>query len=67
MNKVLMKNKHHLTRIDVIFDLSRGENILKKIDMMFGYHQIRIKDEDISKTTFRDRYGHCELVVCHLD
>ena len=66
LNKVAMKNKYPLPRIDDIFDQMRGEKVFSKIDLRFAYHQVRIKDEDIHKTTFRIRYGHYEFVVVHL-
>jgi hypothetical protein len=58
-----IKNKYHLPRINDLFDQVVGENILSKLDLRFGYHQVRIKDEGISKTTFTMRYGHDEYVV----
>jgi hypothetical protein len=53
LNKSTMKNKYPLPRIDDLFDQLRGENIFSKIDLRLGYHQVRIKEEDINKTTFR--------------
>jgi hypothetical protein len=63
LNKVTVKNKYPLSRIVDIFDWLEGEKIFSKIDLRSGYHQVRIKDEDISKTTFRTRYGHYEFTV----
>ena len=66
LNKVTMKNKYHFPRIDDLFDQMRGEKVFSKIDLRSGYHQVRIKDEDIHKTAFRTRYGHYEFEWYHL-
>jgi hypothetical protein len=63
LNKVTVKNKYPLPRIDDIFDQLKGARIFSKIDLRSGYHQVRIKDEDINKTTFRTRYGHYEFTM----
>jgi hypothetical protein len=56
LNKVIVKNKYPLPRIDDLFDHLRGAKIFSKIDLRLGYHQVRIKEEDTSKITFRTRY-----------
>jgi hypothetical protein len=58
-----IKNKYHLPRIDDLFDQLRGATVYSKIDLRSWYHQVRIKDKDIHKTTFRKRYGYYGFVV----
>ena len=63
LNKLTIKNRYPLPGIDDLFDQVRGASVFSKIDLRTSYHQLRIKEEDISKTTFRTRYGHYEFVV----
>jgi hypothetical protein len=63
LNKVSVKNKYPLSRIDDLFDQLKDAKIFSNIDIRSGYHQVRIKDEYISKTSFRKRYGHYEFTV----
>ena len=58
-----MKDKYPLPRIDDLFDQMRGEKVFSKIEFRCAYHQVRIKDEYINKTTFKTRYGHYEFIV----
>ncbi len=58
LNKLTIKNKYPLPRIDELFDQVKGETLFSKIDLRLGYHQIRIKEKDIAKTMLRTRYGH---------
>ncbi|KZV14332.1 hypothetical protein F511_43689 [Dorcoceras hygrometricum] len=67
LNKATVKNRYSLPRIDDLFDQLQGSSVYSKIDLRSGYHQLRVRDEDISKTTFRTRYGHYELLLCLLD
>ncbi|TYK14194.1 ty3-gypsy retrotransposon protein [Cucumis melo var. makuwa] len=63
LNKVTVKNRYPLPRIDVLFDQLQGATVFSKIDLRSGYHQLRIKDRDVTKTAFRSRYGHYEFIV----
>ncbi|TYK23812.1 ty3-gypsy retrotransposon protein [Cucumis melo var. makuwa] len=58
LNKVTVKNRYTLPRIDDLFDQLQGATVFSKIDLRSGYHQLRIRDSDIPKTAFRSRYGH---------
>ena len=63
LNKVTIKNKYPLPRIDLLFDQLAGAKVFSKIDLRSGYHQIKIKPEDIPKMTFTTRYGLYEYLV----
>ena len=63
MNAVTIKNKYPLPRIDTLFDQLFGAKVFSKIDLRFGYHQIKIRAEDILKTTFSTKYGLYEYLV----
>jgi hypothetical protein len=63
LNNVTIKNKYPLPRIQDLFDQVHGARVFSKIDLRSGYHQIKIKPEDVPKTAFVSRYGHHEYLV----
>ena len=62
-NSVTIKNKYPLSRIDDLFDQLRGASVFSKIDLRSGYHQLRIREQDVVKTAFCSRYGHYEFLM----
>ena len=66
LNRVTVKNRYPLPRIDDLFYQLQGAQCFSKIDLRSGYHQLRIRNEDIPKTTFRTRYGHLSSWCCLL-
>nr|GEX64952.1 putative reverse transcriptase domain-containing protein [Tanacetum cinerariifolium] len=66
LNKLIIKNRYPLPRIDDLFDQLQGSRYLSKIDIRSGYHQLRVREEDIPRTTFRMRYRHFEFTVMPL-
>ncbi|GJZ07862.1 putative reverse transcriptase domain-containing protein [Tanacetum coccineum] len=63
LNKLTVKNRYPLPRIDDLFDQLQGSSIYSKIDLRSGYHQLRVREQDIPKTAFQTRYGHYEFQV----
>ncbi|GKD63149.1 retrotransposon protein, putative, ty3-gypsy subclass [Tanacetum coccineum] len=63
LNKLTVKNRYPLPRIDDLFDLLQSSSVYSKIHPRSGYHQLRVREEDISKTAFRTRYGHYKFQV----
>ncbi|GJX98114.1 putative reverse transcriptase domain-containing protein [Tanacetum coccineum] len=61
LNKLTVKNRYPLPRIDDLFDQLQGSSVYSKIDLRSGYHQLRVREEDIPKMAFRTRYGHYEF------
>ncbi|KAJ0950618.1 putative nucleotidyltransferase, Ribonuclease H [Helianthus annuus] len=63
LNKVTVKNRYPLPRIDDLFDQLQGSSFYSKIDLRSGYHQVRVREGDVPRTAFRTRYGHYEFLV----
>ena len=63
LNRVTIKNRYPLPRINDLFDQLKGAQVYSKIDLCTGYHQLRVRETDIPKTVFRTRYGHFEFTV----
>ncbi|GJV86095.1 putative reverse transcriptase domain-containing protein [Tanacetum coccineum] len=63
LNKLIVNNRYPLPRIEDLFDQLQGSRVYSKIDLRSDYHQLRVREEDISKTAFRTRYGHYEFQV----
>ncbi|GJZ43767.1 putative reverse transcriptase domain-containing protein [Tanacetum coccineum] len=63
LNKLTVKNRYPLSRIDDLFDQLQGSRVYSMIDQRSGYHQLRVREEDIPKTAFRTCYGHYEFQV----
>ncbi|GKD48144.1 putative reverse transcriptase domain-containing protein [Tanacetum coccineum] len=63
LNKLTIKNRYPLPRIDDLFDKLQGSSVYSKINLRSGYHQLRVRDEDIPKTSFRMRHRHYEFQI----
>ncbi|KAK8680625.1 hypothetical protein V6N13_109565 [Hibiscus sabdariffa] len=63
LNRVTIKNKYPLPRIEDLFDQLRDASVFSKIDLRSSYYQMKVKDADVPKTAFRTRYGHFEFLV----
>ncbi|GJS00629.1 putative reverse transcriptase domain-containing protein [Tanacetum coccineum] len=63
LNKLTVKNRYPLPRIDDLFDQLQGSSVYSKIYLRSGYHQLMVREEDIPKTAFKTRYGHYEFQV----
>ena len=63
INKVIVKNKYLLPRIEDLFDQLKGAGVFSKIDLRSGYYQLRVKDVNVPKLAVRTQYGHYEFLV----
>jgi hypothetical protein len=62
LNRITIKNKYHLPRIDDLFDQLKEAKVFLKIDIQSGDHQLKVKEEDVQKTAIRTRYGHFRVM-----
>ncbi|GKF72346.1 putative reverse transcriptase domain-containing protein [Tanacetum coccineum] len=63
LNRLTVRNRYPLPRIDDLFDQLQGSSVYSKTDLRSGYHQLRVRDKDIPKTAFRTHYRHYEFPV----
>ena len=63
LNKLKIRNQHPFTRIDDLFDKLLGTRVFLKMDLSSGYHQLKIRSEDVPMTTLKTRYRHYEFLV----
>ena len=63
LNKLTVKNRYPLPRIEDIFDQLQGASWFSKIDLRSRYHQVRVREEDVDKIAFQTRYGHYKFMV----
>ena len=63
LNKVTIKNKYPIPRIDDLFDQLQGACVFSKIDLRSGYHQMKIRATDVPRTAIRTRYGYYEFLL----
>jgi hypothetical protein len=63
LNRVMIKNKYPLSRIDDLFSQLKGASVFSKIDLLSGYHQFKVREENIPKIAIRIRYGHYKFLV----